>query len=376
VRTREIVALVGSYEAVPGGLDRTSRAHRQPGSTFKLFVYAYALHARAFTPSSLLETDPNALPPGLRAASHDPEEGESSRRLRELLARSNNNAAIWTTVRVGSTNVVAFANSLGIESPLRPNDPKNLALGANEVTPLEMVGAYSTFAAGGEYKTPYLIQRIVGPNGVEIELPPRPPVRRVIDEAEAYITTSLLTSVVDVGTGKQAKSLGRPIAGKTGTTNESKDGWFVGYTPDIACAVWTGYDYPDSLGTSEFGATVALPAFIDFMRAAHTKRPAADFPVPAGIVHVAIDPASGLRAPPDEAGAIDEVFLAGTEPTELAKLDAGADASGEEAGAADAAPAASAPAVSSAPATPSPPAPPSAPASAGESPHAPEPPPF
>ena len=322
VRSREILALVGSYEGVRAGLDRT-QSHRQPGSTFKPFVYSYGLHARTLTPATIVETNPAALAAhGYRPDNYDEGEGRAPKRLRDALALSVNVAAVWSLQRVGPTNVVAWAKSLGIESKLGPD--LSLALGAYEVTPREMAGAYATFAAGGVYETPILIRKITGPGGAPVALPDRAPSRRVLEEAEAYVLTDMLTSVVKRGTATRAKALGRPIAGKTGTSNQAKDGWFVGYSTDIACAVWTGYDDPMPMGAGEAGATVALPAFIDFMREAHRKHPAADFPVPSGISRVMIDPASGLRAYPDEPEAIEEIFLAGTEPKEEASPDAGA----------------------------------------------------
>jgi penicillin-binding protein 1A len=323
VRTREILALVGSYEAVRSGLDRTN-AHRQPGSTFKSFVYSYALHThtREWTPATVVQTNIGALH-GYRPDNYDEGEGKTPKRLRDALALSVNTAAVWSLERLGPTNVTAWAHTLGIQSKL--GNDLSVALGSYEVTPREMVGAYATFAAGGVYEEPALILKIVGPNGVEVPLPERVKARRVMDEAEAYVMTSLLTSVVQEGTAKRAKSLGRPIAGKTGTSNQAKDGWFVGFSTDLACAVWTGYDDPTPMGAGEAGASVALPAFVDFMREAHKKRPPADFPVPGGITRVLIDPASGLRAYPDQKDAIEEVFLSGTEPTEVAAPDAGAD---------------------------------------------------
>jgi len=332
VRTREILALVGSYAATPGGLDRASHARRQPGSTFKTFVYSYALHTRTMTPASIVETSTAALA-DYKPDNYDESEGKAPNRMRPALADSVNVSAVWTLKRVGATNVAAWAQALGVESKLGATP--SLALGAYEVTPREMATAYASLAAGGVYEAPILIKKIVGPNGVEIPLPERPPARRVMDEAEAYVTTSLLTSVVRDGTGKRAKALGRPIAGKTGTSNDVKDAWFVGYSTDITCAVWTGFDFPTPLGAGEAGASAALPAFVDFMREAHKGRPAADFPVPSGIVHIKIDPASGLRAYPDQEDAIDEVFLAGTEPSETAKPDAGApdEDGGDETGA-------------------------------------------
>jgi penicillin-binding protein 1A len=309
---------------VRAGLDRATQAHRQPGSTFKPFVYSYALHARTMTAASILETNPAAIQGGYQPENYDESEGRSPARLREALAHSGNVAAVYTLGRVGPTNVVAWAHALGIESKLEPTP--SLALGAYEVTPSELVGAYATFAAGGSYQAPVLIQRITGPNGTLVPLPARAPARQVMEEAEAYVLTSLLTSVVESGTGKRARALGRPIAGKTGTSNKQKDAWFAGYSTELACVVWTGYDDAVPLAPGETGATAALPAFVDFMREVHQKRPITDFPVPAGVVRVPIDPLSGLAAYPDQEDALQEVFLAGTEPTEVATPDAGAPA--------------------------------------------------
>jgi penicillin-binding protein 1A len=335
VRTREVLALVGSYEAVRGGLDRTS-AHRQPGSTFKAFVYSYAIHTRTrdWTPATIVETNPAALH-GYRPDNFDEGEGKTPKRLRDALALSVNTAAVWSLERLGPSNVTAWAHSLGIQSKLGAD--LSLALGSYEVTAREMAAAYATLAAGGVYEDPVLIQKVVGPAG-EVPLPERVRGRRVMEESEAYVVTSLLSSVVRDGTARRARQLGRPVAGKTGTSNQARDGWFVGYSTDVACAVWTGYDDPTPMGAGEAGATVALPAFVDFMRAAHHKRPAADFPVPAGITRVMIDPASGLRAAPDQKDALEEVFVSGTEPTEVAPVDPGATAgdAGAPAGSADA----------------------------------------
>jgi penicillin-binding protein 1A len=330
VATREIVALVGSYEAVRHGLDRASFAKRQPGSTFKAFVYGYGIHTRRLTPATLLETNPAALK-GYQPSNYDESEGQAPKRLREALAHSVNVAAVSAIEQLGPANVVAFAHELGIESKLGAD--LSLALGAYEVTPREMAGAYAAFAGGGEFRRPRLITKIVGPGGVEIELPSDPPPARVLKEEEAFVLSSLLKSVVEVGTAKRALTLGRPVAGKTGTSNAAKDAWFVGYTADIACAVWTGFDDATPLGAGETGAVASLPAFIDFMREAHKGKPVRDFAAPAaGILRVKIDPETGLKAYPDQENAIEEVFLATTEPTEEAPLPDGG--TGDDAGAA------------------------------------------
>jgi penicillin-binding protein 1A len=147
-----------------------------------------------------------------------------------------------------------------------------------------------------------------------------------MSNAEAYVTTSLLKSVIESGTGQRARRLGRPLAGKTGTTNASKDAWFVGYSTEIVAGVWVGYDDAVSLGLSESGATAALPVWIDFMKVAQENRPIVNFPQPNDIEIQKIDPVSGLLAGIDQPDALDEVFLAGTAPTERAPpmLDAGA----------------------------------------------------
>jgi len=330
VRSREVLALIGSYEGVRGGIDRT-QAHRQPGSTFKAFVYGYAIHTRTkeWTPATIVETNPFALR-GYRPDNFDEGEGQRARRLRDAFALSINTAAVWSLERLGPTNVTAWAKTLGVSSKLGAD--LSVALGSYEITPRELASAYATFAAGGMYSEPVLIRKITGPSGAEVPLPARAPDRRVMDEAEAYVLTSLLTSVVHDGTAKRARQLGRPVAGKTGTSNQAKDGWFVGYTTDVACAVWTGYDDPTPMGSGEAGATVALPAFIDFMREAHKHRAPGEFPVPSGVTRVMIDPATGLRAYPDEKDAMEEVFVSGTEPTDVS--DAGApDASAPDAAA-------------------------------------------
>ncbi|WP_437976230.1 PBP1A family penicillin-binding protein [Sorangium sp. So ce295] len=317
-RTREIVALAGGYEGARGGLDRASRALRQPGSTFKAIVYGYGIHSRKLTAASMLETDPAALD-GYRPGNYDESEGQSPKRLREALAHSVNVAAVSALRDVGPEAVVAWARELGITSKLGAD--LSLALGSYEVTPREMAAAYATFAAGGVYQEPVLVTKITGPRGEALPLPARPPPRPVMTAAEAYITTDLLTSVVKVGTAKQALSLRRPIAGKTGTTNDARDAWFVGYSTDIACAVWTGFDDATTLGAREVGSSAALPAFIAFMEKAHAGRPATDFPEPLGIVRLPIDPASGIGAFPGQEGAVEEVFLEGTEPTGVAVPD-------------------------------------------------------
>ncbi len=317
VRTRQVLALVGSYEAIGGGLDRATHSRRQPGSAFKGFVYSYAIHSRRFTPASVLD-----LPPDLKHGATEPRH----MRLREALAKSDNSAAEMVLNTVGASAVVEWAHAAGIESPLAPTT--SLALGAYELTPLEITNGYATFASGGRFASPTIVTKIEGPAGRSVALPAQPPARQVMSSAEAYVTTSLLKSVIESGTGQRARRLGQPLAGKTGTTNASKDAWFVGYSPEVVAGVWVGYDDAVSLGLSESGATAALPAWIDFMKAAQENRPVVDFAQPNEIEVQKIDPTSGLLAGVDQVDAISEIFLAGTAPTERAPFlqDAGAPA--------------------------------------------------
>ena len=323
VRTRQVLALAGNYEGAAGGLDRATQTKRQPGSTFKPILYSYAIHARRYTPASLVEVQPTTFPGNYKPSNYEGWTGTDPLRLREVLANSVNVGAVHVLEDVGPASVVDWAKALGITSTLKPD--LSLALGSYEVHPMELAGAYATFAAGGMYEEPRIVTRIVGPDGKDVELKAPPPPRRVLDPAEAYVTTSLLQSVIDHGTAAKAKvPVGRPVAGKTGTSNDAKDTWFAGYSTEIASVVWVGYDDNKPLGSGETGASTALPAWIQVMKAAHENKPRAEFPRPPGVVTIAIDPKTGKRAAGEE-GALDEVFLEGTEPTETAepKDDAG-----------------------------------------------------
>lgn len=331
VRGREVRALVGSYEAISGGLDRATRAHRQPGSSFKPLLYSYALHSRRFTPASVLSL----------TKKNGKERVSYRESVRTAIAESDNAAAGELIDEVGAANVVEWAHALGITTKLAATP--SLALGAYEVIPIELCNAYATFAKGGEFELPKLVTRIVAPGGRVLPLPVPPPARRVLSEEEAYLSTSLLRGVVERGTAQRARNLGRPLAGKTGTTNQAKDTWFVGYSTDIAAAVWVGYDDALPLGWGEAGASTALPAWMSFMKVASDGKPPTEFPKPGTIVTANIDPASGLLPYPGQTDAIEEEFLEGTVPSEFATPDAGTDAGSPDAGPDDETQAAKAP---------------------------------
>jgi penicillin-binding protein 1A len=316
VRTREILALVGGYEGRAGTLDRATQSRRQPGSTFKPIVYSYALHSRRFTAATLVDPNPEVFEGGYRPSNFEGWRGHDPLRLREAVANSVNVAAVRVLRDVGPANVVAWARALGVESPMKPD--LSLALGSYEVRPIELAGAYATLAAGGTYEEPHLVLRIVGPDGKEVPLPALPAPRRVLDESDAYVMTSILTSVIDHGTGARAKVLDRPLAGKTGTSNGPKDTWFAGYSTDIAAVTWVGFDDGHLLGAAEQGGATALPAWIAFMKTATEGKPRVDFARPPGLVTVVVDRRTGELPYRDDTDVLDEIFIAGTEPTETA----------------------------------------------------------
>lgn len=322
VRTRQVRALVGNFEGVPGGLDRATQARRQPGSTFKPLVYSYAIHSRRFTPATLVDTRPGSVR-GINGRDEGDHAGTEPVRLREGLAKSVNVVAVHVAKQVGPANVVAWAKTLGITTPMGPD--LSLPLGAYEVIPIELANAYACFASAGIYQPTEIITSIKDAQGNELRLPALPGARRVMEDNEAYLITSMLTSVIDRGTATKAKGLGLGLAGKTGTTNESKDAWFVGFSTDLVVAVWTGYDDARPLGAREAGSTAALPAWIQFMKGALASKPSTDFARPPSIVAVQIDPKTGLLAAPDQQDAMLEYFLPGTEPTQVVELDAGAE---------------------------------------------------
>ncbi len=315
VRTKRVLALVGNIEGVVGGLDRASHAHRQPGSTFKPFVYGAALAAKKYTPASLVEATAATFG-GYHPKNYEAWTKDEPVRLRDALAQSINMVAVRVAADIGPQMVVDFAHAAGISAKLQPD--LAIALGAYEVTPLELAGAYTTIASGGIYEAPQILVRIVGPDGKELALPARKPPQHAFGEAEAYVLTSMMTSVVERGTAQAAKVLGRPLAGKTGTSNAAKDTWFAGFSTDVVAVSWVGYDDGKALGAGEAGARTALPAWIAWMKQAQKDRPKAEFPRPAGVVTVKIDPKTGKLPYPDQEDSIDEIFLVGTEPKETA----------------------------------------------------------
>jgi penicillin-binding protein 1A len=313
-RTREVLALVGGDEAIYG-FNRATQAIRQPGSTWKGIEFALALENKTFTPASVLLDAPEVYEQW-KPNNYETWHYAGAVRLREALAQSINLVAVRVVSELGPQAVVDFSRRLGVQSPLDPS--LALALGASGVKPIELVNAYATFAAGGTYLPPKFLRKITAADGGAVPLPADPQPSEALSPAGAYLITSLLTSVIQGGTGKAALSLKRPIAGKTGTSNKVRDAWFVGYTPELVAGVWVGYDDLRPLGPRESGANTALPIWIELMKQALKDRPAVDFPMPAGLTLARIDPKSGKLSYDNQPDAIDEVFMDGTAPTEVA----------------------------------------------------------
>ncbi|MBK7072137.1 MAG: PBP1A family penicillin-binding protein [Myxococcales bacterium] len=309
-KTREVLAMVGGYQRVAGGLNRAMAARRQPGSSFKPIVYAAALASKRYTPASIVNDSPEVY--DLWKPENHSDGFEGPVRLRHALAKSINTVAIKVLHDIGPDAAADLAAQLGITGKL----PRtlSLALGSGEVTPLELTNAYATFAAGGQYAPPrFLTETPDGPVPVA-------PSREVLSPAVAYTITDMMRSVVEQGTATKAKSLGLTIAGKTGTSNDARDTWFVGMTADVVIGVWIGNDDNRPLGSHEAGGVTALPAFIATVKAMAPKHQ--PFPRPPGVVTADIDLVTGLLAAPGAPAKthMTEVFLDGTAPTEVAPL--------------------------------------------------------
>ncbi len=309
-----IAALIGGDRMMPGGFDRATRAKRQPGSAFKPVVYLAALLTGRYTAATLLDDAPEVQGEWQPQNSHA-EGFLGSVRMRDALARSLNLPAVKLITDIGPDAAVTLAGRLGFTSDLEA--VPSLGLGASAVTPLEMAVAYAALANKGRREGPRIVQKVLDNRGNPVPLASLPS-EQAVSEQEAYLITSLLTSVVDAGTGAKAKEIGRPAAGKTGTSNDQRDAWFAGYTPDLACVVWVGFDDLKTIGKKEYGARAALPIWVDFMKQAHKNIVRSDFEMPPGVIAVPIDPKSGLRAYEGMPNSLSEVFIDGTEPTETA----------------------------------------------------------
>jgi len=312
--TGEIRAMVGGYNFALSQFNRALMARRQSGSAFKPIVYATAF-SRGYTPSSIVMDTPLVFRDAATGNVWKPENYEHDFQgpiaLREALVHSRNVATVKLLQSLGLRNVQAFARKLGIESDLA-ND-LSLGLGSSSLTLMELTRAYGVFASGGKRTDPYYIRRVVDNDKQTLELA-EPKVEQVITEETAYMISNVLEDVIRRGTGVRARVLNAYVGGKTGTTNDFTDAWFVGSSPHITVAVWVGMDDHTVLGAKESGARAALPIWIDFMRVALQQLPDEPFKIPAGIVyHAPVDPKTGRQVK----GGDDtpEIFTPATRPT-------------------------------------------------------------
>jgi penicillin-binding protein 1A len=338
--TGRVLAMVGGFSFDQSQFNRATQAYRQPGSSFKPIVYSSAMD-NGYTPSSVLVDAPIEIDQGQGAGVWRPENYSVGKyfgptTLRNALKHSLNTVTVRLAQDIGMPLIGEYARRFGVYDEL-PNY-LSYALGAGETTVMRMVTAYSIFANGGRRVKATLIDRIQdryghtifkhdarecrgcdAPGGWKNQAEPQLVDRReqVLDVMTAYQITSMMEGVVQGGTATVMREVGKPIAGKTGTTNDEKDVWFVGFSSDLVVGLYLGYDKPRSLGRSAQGGHTAAPIAKDFMKLALADKPAIPFKIPAGIKLIRVDAKTGLRAGPGaSAGTILEAFKPGTAPSD------------------------------------------------------------
>ena len=343
-----VLSFVGGYDFEKSEFNRVTQSRRQPGSAFKPFIYGAALAQedaqghKKYTPASIIYDRPKVYTDQYTGLVWKPKnygrEFYGPITFRKALAKSINTAAVHLSEEVGMGEVIRYARKLGIESPIEPT--LATALGTSGFSLLELTRGYAVFVNGGRRLVPRYITRVTDRDGhvllervalgTDLEATPPPEATaaadgappsdpmQVIPPGDAYLMVDLLRAVVLEGTGVKLRALGRPVAGKTGTTNDQADAWFVGFSPDIVTGVWVGYDVARFLGPGETGAHAAAPIWMDYMRVAMADRPERDFSPPDSIVFARIDRDSGLLSDGDGPDTVFQSFLAGTEPTETA----------------------------------------------------------
>jgi len=289
-QTGYVKAMVGGSDFFRSEFNRAVQAKRQPGSAFKPFIYIAALEA-GFTPASQIEDSPVSFPVGGKNGQvWKPENYDrkfrGSTTLQQAIEESVNVVTVKLQERVGLAKTIQVARRLGITSPLDVN--LSLALGTSDVSLLEMTSAYGTLANQGVWMPPVAIRYVTDAQGKLLE-EHVPEGREALAPETAYVITQMLRGVVERGTGQAAKGLGRPVAAKTGTTNDYSNAWFVGFTPRLATGVWVGYDRPRSLGKDETGSRVAVPIWVTYMGKVLGESPKEDFPVPEHVVSMLVD---------------------------------------------------------------------------------------
>uniref|UniRef100_Q07MC0 Penicillin-binding protein 1A n=1 Tax=Rhodopseudomonas palustris (strain BisA53) TaxID=316055 RepID=Q07MC0_RHOP5 len=352
--TGRVLAMVGGFSFDQSQFNRATQAYRQPGSSFKPLVYSAAMD-NGYTPSTVVIDAPIEIDQGQGAGVWRPENYSTGKyygptTLRNALQRSLNTVTVRLAQDVGMPLIGEYAKRFGVYDEL-PNY-LSYALGAGETTVIRMVTAYSMFANGGRRVKPTLIDRIQdrygrtifkhdarecrgcdAPEGWKNQSEPQLVDRReqVLDAMTAYQITSMMEGVVQGGTATVVREVGKPIAGKTGTTNDEKDAWFIGFSPDLVVGIYVGYDKPRNLGRGATGGHLAAPIARDFLKLALADKPAVPFRVPAGLKLIRVDAKSGMRVGPGEGGrSILEAFKPGTAPPDNYSVIGVADAEGRQ----------------------------------------------
>ncbi|WP_027170415.1 penicillin-binding protein 1A [Mesorhizobium sp. WSM3224] len=333
--TGRVLAMVGGFSYAQSEFNRATQAMRQPGSSFKPIVYSAALD-NGYTPASVIMDGPITIQSGNTTWTPKNYDGTVAgpATLRSGIEKSRNLMTVRLANDMGMKLVVEYAERFGVYDHLAPYLP--MALGSGETTVMRMVSAYSIMANGGKSIKPSLIDRIQdrygktvfkqdergceGCNATEWKNQPEPELvdnsEQVLDPMTAYQITSMMEGVVQRGTGATINELGRHIAGKTGTTNDEKDAWFIGFTPNLVVGLYMGYDTPRGLGHGATGGGLAAPIFKDFMRVALDGKPNTDFQVPDGMKLIAINRKTGMRAAEGDPNTIIEAFKPGTGPAD------------------------------------------------------------
>ncbi|MEE8483435.1 MAG: PBP1A family penicillin-binding protein [Nitrospinota bacterium] len=323
-RTGAIRSMVGGYDFEESSFNRTVQAYRQPGSSFKPIIYSAAFN-KNLTPASVIIDSPIIFeediddfkhwkPVNFRQKFYGPTT------LRSAVTHSRNVVTIKLLQKIGLPYVVNWAHQLGINSTLDPN--LSLALGTSGISLQELTSVYGVFANGGVRNEPFFIRRVEDRNGRVIEEHEEDP-QQVIPEDTAFIMGNILHGVVKEGTGRKVRSVGVPAAGKTGTTNDFIDAWFIGFTSDIVTGVWVGKDRKGVMGKNETGSRVAAPIWLSFMKEAVKDITIKPFAPPSSVVFTRIDKETGYLAAPDNPNSFFEAFREGTAPTEYESPDAG-----------------------------------------------------
>jgi penicillin-binding protein 1A len=318
-KTGAIRAMVGGYDFARSEYNRAVLAHRQPGSAFKPIIYATAMN-QGMSPATVVLDSPVVYEEEEEDKIWKPE--NYGRRfhgmvsLREALIHSHNLATVRLLEKIGIRNVIDFSRTLGITSPLAGD--LSLALGSSSVGMLELVSVYGVFANQGMRVEPYALATVQDTTGRTLDQAVIQP-RQVISRETAYLITNMMEDVIQKGTGIAAKAaIDRPVAGKTGTTNDFTDAWFIGGSPNLVAGVWTGFDDRRPLGETESGAHAALPIWTSFMREALKQLPVMPFEIPDGVMFVKVDPTTALLSDNEGQQGTVELFTKGTEPTRAA----------------------------------------------------------